>query len=127
KGETAAGAGTVGSAIGIVRASPAVDDLAVDERRAAAGDDEITLRLPVMGNGALKCVRRRTGHLFSARGGLRSGLSIASTTGSLGIATPGGTLGVTAARRSLPDRHHVLLGAMDDAQFHAPAVADVDN
>src|SRR6266568_1740604 len=34
-----AAAGTVRSAVGVGRAFPAVDNLAIDERRAAAGDD----------------------------------------------------------------------------------------
>src|SRR3954464_6895758 len=50
-GEPAA-AGTVWSAVRVRRALAAVDDMAIDERRAAAGHDVIALRLVVMRNGA---------------------------------------------------------------------------
>ena len=62
-----AAARTVRSAVGVVRAVPAVEKLAIDERRAAAGDDVIAFGLIVMRDGALKCVRRRIGTLFSTR------------------------------------------------------------
>src|SRR4030095_11494084 len=108
----AAAARTVRSAVGVVRAAPAVHNLAVNERRATAGDDVIALGLKVVRDGALKCVRRRIGHLFSTRGRLGRSLGIATTGGgSLCIASPAGSL-------SLPDRHHALLRAMNDAQLH---------
>src|SRR5262249_4434821 len=118
----------VRSAVRVVRAAPAVDDLAVDERRAAAGDDVIAFGLIVVRDGALKCVCRRIGHLLSARGRLSRSLSIASARG-LGAATTGAAPGIAAAAGSLSlaDRQHVLLRAMNDAQLHAPAIADIDD
>src|SRR5436190_16945687 len=125
----AAAARTVRSAVGVVRAAPAVDNLAVDERRAGSGDDVIAFGLIVVRDGALKCVRRRIGHLFSTRGRWGRSLSIASA-GGLGIATTGsGSRGIaaTAGLSGLAGRQHVLLRAMNDAQLHAPAIADIDN
>src|SRR5262249_13662501 len=90
----AAAARTVRSAVGVVHAAPAVDNTAVNERRAAAGDDVIAFGLIVVRDGALKCVRWRIGHLFSARGRLGRSLGIATTGGSLGIATTGGSLSI---------------------------------
>ena len=58
--------------------------------------------------------------MFSTRGRLGRSLGIATTDGSLCIASPARSL-------SLADRHHALLRAMNDAQFRAPAVADIDN
>src|SRR5207245_9655541 len=111
----AATARTVRSAVWVVRAAPAVDNLAVNERRAASGDDVIAFGLIVVRDGALKCVRRRIGHLFSTRRRLGRSLSTASA-GGLGIATTGcGSLRIAATARSLsglPDRQHVLLRAM---------------
>src|SRR5262249_3849460 len=67
---------------------------------------------------------------FPARGCWGRSLIIASAAG-LGVATTGGcSLGVTATASSLSglaDRHHALLRAMNDAQLHAPAVADIDD
>src|SRR6185369_15722815 len=116
----AAAARTVRSAVGVVGIAPAVHNLAVDERRAAAGDNVIALGLIVVRDGPLKCVRRRIGHLFSTRGRWGRGLGIALSGGGRCIASTAGGLG-------LPDRHHALLRAMNDAQLHAPAVANIDN
>src|SRR4029453_5413806 len=107
----AGGARAVRAAVGVVRAAPAVHNLAINERRATAGDDVIALGLKVVRDGALKGVRRRIGHLFSTRGRLGRSLGIATTGGSLCIASPASSL-------SLPDRHHALLRAMNDAQLH---------
>ena len=112
--------GPFGPPSGLFVLLPAVDNLAVNERRAAAGDDVIALGLIVVRDGALKCVRRRIGHLFSTRGRWGRSLGIATTGGSRCIASTGGQPG-------LPDRHHALLRAMNDAQLHAPAVADIDD
>src|SRR5712671_4634602 len=49
-----------------------------------AGNDVIAFGLIVVRDGALKCVRRRIGHLFSTRGRWRRG----------GIATTGGIRGI---------------------------------
>ena len=48
----ATAARTVRSAVGVGRAVPAIDDMAINERRAAAGDDVIAFGLIVMRNGA---------------------------------------------------------------------------
>src|SRR5262245_34952432 len=87
---TAAAPRTVRSAVVVVRAAPAVHNLAINERRATAGDDVIALGLKVVRDGALKCVRRRIGHLFSARGCRGRSLGIATTGRSLCIASPAG-------------------------------------
>src|SRR5206468_9083406 len=95
---------TVRSAVGVGRTLPAIDDMAINERRAAAGDDVIAFGLIVVRNGARNGIRRRICHLLSTRDGL-------------GIAPPGGRRG-----RRVPSG-----GAMNDAQLHTPAVADIDN
>jgi hypothetical protein len=82
--------------------------MAINERRAAAGDDVIAFGLIVMRNGARNCIRRRICHSFSTRDGLGR---------CLGTARPGRRCG-----RLVPSG-----GAMNDAQLHAPGVADIDN
>src|SRR5262249_7097551 len=104
----AAAARTVRATIRVGRAVTATDNMAIDERRAAAGDDVIAFGLIVMRNGARNGVRRWSCHLLSTRDGLGR---------SLRIAPPGGRRG----RRGSGG------GAMNDAQLHAPAVADVDD
>src|SRR5262245_17125263 len=94
---TAAAARAVRSAVGVVRAAPTVDNFAVNERRAAAGDDVIAFGLVVVRDGALKCVRRRTGHLFSTRG--RWGRRGIASRGSLGT-TAGGSRGIASTAGS---------------------------
>src|SRR5262245_38671723 len=110
----ASAARTVRSAVGVVRAAPAVDNFSVNERRAGTGDNVIALGLIVVRDGALKCVRWRIGHLFSTRRRWGRSLGIATTSGSLGIASTAGSLS-----SGLTDRHHFLLPAMNDAQLHA--------
>src|SRR5258705_364483 len=83
---------------------------------AAAGDDVIAFGLIVVRDGALKCVRRRIGHLFSTRGRLARSLSIASAGGLVIAATGGGRLRIAATAgslRGLPDRQHVLLRSVN--------------
>src|SRR4051812_14401174 len=92
--------GPFGPPSGYVRAAPAVDHRAVNERRAAAGDDVIAFGLIVVRDRALKCVRRRIGDLFSTRRRLGRSLSSAAA-GGLGIAATAGRLS------GLPDRQHV--------------------
>src|SRR5205809_786159 len=82
--------------------------MAINERRAAAGDDVIAFGLIVMCNGARNGIRRRSCHLFSTRYRLGRCLSVAPPGGRRGRRVPSG-------------------GAMNDAQLHAPAVADIDN
>src|SRR5262249_60633542 len=86
----AAAARTVRSAVGVGRAVTAVDDMAVNERRAAAGDDVIALRLIVVGNGARNGIRRRICRLFPTRNGLGRCLSIAPPGGRGGRRIPSG-------------------------------------
>ena len=45
-----AAARTIRSAVGVGRAVPAIDDMAINERRAAAGDDVIAFGLIIMRN-----------------------------------------------------------------------------
>src|SRR3982074_962405 len=71
-------------------------------------DDVIAFGLIIMRNGARNCIRRRICHSFSTRDGLGR---------CLGIARRGGRCGRRVASG----------GAMNDAQLHAPAVADIDN
>src|SRR5215510_11546017 len=55
----AAATRTVRSAVRVGRAVPAIDDMAINERRAAAGDDVIAFGLIIMRNGARNCICRR--------------------------------------------------------------------
>src|SRR5258708_19009049 len=98
----AAAARTVRSAVGVGRAVPAIDDMAIDEPRAAAGDDVIAFGLIIMRDGARNCIRRRICHLLSTRDGLGR---------SAGIARPGGWRGWRVPSG----------GAINDAQLPAPA------
>src|SRR5438093_11619125 len=82
--------------------------MAINERRAAAGDDVIAFGLIVMRNGARNRIRRRICDLLSTRDGLGRCLGIAPPAGRRGGRVPSG-------------------GAMNDAQLPAPAVADNDN
>src|SRR5579871_2547020 len=80
--------------------------MAINERRAAAGDDVIAFSLIVMRNGARNRIRRRTCHLLTARDGLGRGLAL-----------PGRWRGRRVPRG----------GTMNDPQLHAPAIADIDH
>src|SRR5258708_38346227 len=66
-----AAAGAVRSAVRVVRAVPAIDERAVDEPDAAAGDDQIAFGLVVVRDRPAKCVPRGIGHLLSTRDGRR--------------------------------------------------------
>src|SRR5207302_10586139 len=60
-----------------------------------------------------------------------AGIMTLTSAAGMGMATTGGGSlrnTATAGRLSgLPDRQHVLLRSVNDAQLHAPAIADIDD
>src|SRR5262245_22657603 len=117
----------VRSAVRIVRALPAVEELAIDECDAAPRHDVVALCLIVVRDGALQGVPRRVGVLCSTRDRWRRVASSSRTCRRRGIAATSRRRSTASSGSGLRNRHDLLLPAVNDAQLHAPAVADIDN